>query len=129
VRTAADAALIARRALEHEASEVFIVLCLDTRAALIGCHEVSRGTLNTTLVHPREVFKVAVLANAAAVVVAHNHPSGDERPSSDDAALTSRLCAAGRLIGVTVLDHIIIGHDGRFFSCHQHGWRNAEEGA
>jgi DNA repair protein RadC len=122
VRTAEDAANIARRALAHEAVEVFIVLCLNTRAGVIGCHEVSRGTLDATLVHPREVFKVAMLANAASVVVAHNHPSGNERPSDADVALTARLRAAGDLLGITLLDHIIIGHGDRFFSSQQHGW-------
>ena len=77
--------------------------------------------LDSTLVHPREVFKAAMLANAAAIVLAHNHPSGDPTPSPDDMALTRRLVDAGRLIGVDVLDHIVIG-DGRHVSFRERGW-------
>jgi DNA repair protein RadC len=72
-------------------------------------HELSRGTLDSTVVHPREVFKTALLANAAAVIVAHNHPSGDPSPSADDIALTRRLTQAGNIIGIPVLDHLVIG--------------------
>ena len=126
VHTASDAAAIARRTLEHQAAEVFIVLCLDTRSAVVGWHEVSRGTLDATLVHPREVFKPAVLANAAAVIVAHNHPSGDVVPSRDDTSLTARLRAAGELLGIALLDHIIVGRAGRFFSYKQDAWHTEE---
>lgn len=111
-RAAAD---VFRVILQDEPGEVFGMLCLSTKNRVIGYHEVSRGTLDATLVHPREVFKAALLANAAAIIVAHNHPSGDPTPSADDIALTSRLMAAGTLLGVSVLDHIVIG-DGRFTS-------------
>jgi DNA repair protein RadC len=83
-------------------------------------HEVSRGTLDTTLVHPREVFKAAILANASAIVVAHVHPSGDPTPSGDDLHLTRQLTAAGTLLGIEVLDHIIVG-DGRHVSFREIG--------
>lgn len=109
------------RILESEVVEVFIVLCLTVKHRPIAWHEVSRGTLYSTLVHPRELFKVAFLANAASVVLAHNHPSGDPCPSADDRALTRRLVAAGELLGVDVLDHIIIGHDGHYFSFKESG--------
>lgn len=98
-----------------EPCEVFGMLCLSTKNRVIAYHEVSRGTLDATLVHPREVFKAALLANAASVILAHNHPSGDPTPSPDDAALTARLATAGTLLGVPVLDHLVIG-DGRTFS-------------
>jgi DNA repair protein RadC len=88
---------------------------------VIAYHEVSRGTLDATLVHPREVFKAALLANAATIVLAHNHPSGNPAPSPDDMALTRRLIDAGRLLGVDVLDHIVIG-DGRYVSFRERGW-------
>ena len=101
--------------LEDQPSEVFAILCLSTKDRVIGYHEVSRGTLDTTLVHPREVFKAAILANAAAIILTHNHPSGDPTPSADDVALTQRLVEAGRLLGVDVLDHIVIG-DGAWVS-------------
>jgi DNA repair protein RadC len=109
------------RLLGQEAIEVFGVLCLTTKHRLIGWHEVSRGCLDATLVHPREVFKVAFLANAAAVIIAHCHPSGDPAPSPEDARLTNRLVAAGELVGVHVLDHVIIGHDSSFYSFRESG--------
>jgi DNA repair protein RadC len=99
--------------LQDEPSEVFAILCITTKYRVIAYHEVSRGTLDATLVHPREVFKVALLANAAAIILTHNHPSGDPSPSPDDVQLTRRLVDAGALLGVEVLDHIIVG-DGRY---------------
>jgi DNA repair protein RadC len=101
-----------RNLLDHEAVEVFLILCLNTKHSLLAYHELSRGTLDSTLVHPREVFKAAMLANAASVVLGHNHPSGDPTPSPDDIALTMRLVQAGELLGVRVLDHLILGGDG-----------------
>ena len=107
--------------LHDEPAEVFAILCLSTKHRVIAYHEVSRGTLDTTLVHPREVFKAALLANAAAILLTHNHPSGDPAPSPDDMALTRRLTDAGKLLGVDVLDHIVIG-DGRYVSFRERGW-------
>ena len=101
--------------LHDESTEVFAILCLSTKHHVLGYHEVSRGTLDSTLVHPREVFKAALLPNAAAIILAHNHPSGDPTPSPDDTALTTRLRAAGTILGVEVLDHVVIG-DGRYVS-------------
>lgn len=106
--------------LQDEPGEVFAILCLSTKHRVIAYHEVSRGTLDATLVHPREVFKAALLANAAAIILTHNHPSGDPTPSPDDHQLTRRLVDAGRLIGVEVLDHIIVG-EGRYFSFREGG--------
>jgi DNA repair protein RadC len=106
--------------LDHEPGEVFVVLFLNTKHQLLSFHEVSRGTLDSTLVHPREVFKSALLANAAAIVLAHNHPSGDPSPSPDDDVLTRRLKAAGDLLGVDVVDHVIVG-DGRHYSFKEGG--------
>lgn len=101
--------------LQDEPAEVFAILCLTTKHRVIAYHEVSRGTLDSALAHPREVFKAALLANAAAIIAAHNHPSGDPTPSPDDVALTRRLAEAGEVIGIPVLDHIIVG-DGRYYS-------------
>lgn len=115
LRNPADSAAAFMALLHDEPTEVFGVLCLTTKHGVIAYHEVSRGTLDSTLVHPREVFKAALLANAAAIVAGHNHPSGDPTPSPDDAALTRRLVAAGELLGVPVLDHVVIG-DGRYYS-------------
>lgn len=105
------AATIFRRLLGHEAIEVCGVLCLTTRRRVICWHEVSRGSLDRTSVHPREIFKPAFMVNASAVIVGHNHPSGDPEPSGDDFEMTERLVRAGHLLGLDVIDHIIIGHD------------------
>jgi DNA repair protein RadC len=118
--TPTDAAHILLALLADEPVEVFGILCLTTKRRLIGYHEVSRGQLDATLVHPREVFKVALLANAAAIVLAHNHPSGDPTPSDDDRQLTRRLVAAGEVLGVEVLDHIVVG-DAEFVSLRHAG--------
>ena len=115
-----DAAELLMRVLGDEATEVFGLVLLSTRHTVIAYHEVSRGTLNSTAVHPREVFKAALLANAAAIVLCHNHPSGEPAPSPDDLQLTRRLVAAGMLLGVEVLDHIIVG-DAGYYSFKQCG--------
>ena len=118
--TPRDSAAILSPLLQHEPSEVFAILCLSTKRHVIAYHEVSRGTLDGTLVHPREVFKAAILANAAAIIVAHVHPSGDPTPSPDDIHLTRQLVAAGCLLGIEILDHIIVG-DGRYVSFRETG--------
>ena len=93
------------------AQEVFVVLLLDGKYRVFGYAEVSLGTLTTTLVHPRETFGPAVRLGAAAVVVAHVHPSGDPEPSAEDLELTRRLIDAGRLLGIPLLDHLVLGGD------------------
>jgi DNA repair protein RadC len=112
----ADAAALLRSRLELEPVEVCLVLLLTTKHGVIGVHEVSRGTLDSTLVHPREVFKAAILGNAAGVIVAHNHPSGDPTPSPDDTILRQRLRAAADIIGIELVDFLIIGDGGRYYS-------------
>lgn len=115
-----DAAPALVSLLQHEAVEVFLVLCLSTKRRVLGYYEVSRGTLDATLVHPRDVFKVALLANSAAIIVAHNHPSGDPTPTPDDVAVTRRLVKAGDILGIDVLDHIVVGDD-HWLSLHDVG--------
>ena len=95
--------------------EEFWCLHLDTKNKLIGYEVVSVGSLNSSIVHPREVFKGLLLNNAAAVIFAHNHPSGDPTPSYEDKEITTRLKAAGELLGIRVLDHLIVG-DGCYCS-------------
>ncbi|MGE3335748.1 MAG: RadC family protein [Rhodospirillaceae bacterium] len=114
------AAAVCMALLEEEPSEVFAMLCLSTKNRVLAFHEVSRGTLDSAPVHPREVFKAALLANAAAVIVCHNHPSGEPSPSPDDIALTHRLVASGELLGIPVLDHVVVG-DGRYYSFKEGG--------
>ena len=103
------------RFLERKAArwdrEHFLMLALDGKNRVLGFEIVSIGTLTASLVHPREVYKAAILANAAAIVVAHNHPSGDPTPSAEDRAITQRLKQAGELLGITLLDHVILGHE------------------
>jgi DNA repair protein RadC len=115
-----ESAALLMHLLADQPTEVFAMLCLTTKHRTIAFHEVSRGTLDSTLVHPREVFKAALLANAAAIIVSHNHPSGDPSPTIDDAAVTTRLVAAGEILGIGVLDHIVVG-DGRYFSFKEAG--------
>jgi len=108
--------------------EHFLALYLDTRHRIQAVETVSVGSLNASLVHPREVFKPAVAWSAAAVIVAHNHPSGCASPSSDDLDLTARLISCGRLLGIELLDHIIVA--GReLLSLREHGWPEAETGS
>jgi DNA repair protein RadC len=95
--------------LKDKKKEYFLAVLLDTRNQLIRVAEISIGSLDTSIVHPREVFKEAISASAAAVIFAHNHPSGDTEASDDDIALTKRLVQAGEIVGIDVLDHIIIG--------------------
>ena len=85
------------------------MLALDARNRPIGANTVSMGSLSASIVHPREVFKFAILANASSLILAHNHPSEDRSPSSDDIALTRRLVQAGELLGIEVLDHVVMG--------------------
>lgn len=90
--------------------ETFFVLMVNTRRRLVAQKQVSQGTLDTLLVHPREVFKSAISANASAIVIAHNHPSGDPTPSEADIRVTRDLIRAGQLLKIELLDHIILGH-------------------
>lgn len=91
-------------------------MMLDTRNSVIGLNTVTIGILDSSLVHPREVFKPAILSNAASIVLAHNHPSGDPMPSQEDRRATERIVQAGKILGIEVLDHIIIGDLDRFSS-------------
>jgi DNA repair protein RadC len=103
------------RPLEH-----FGIVLLDTRHRVLRTTVLTTGTLDSSPVHPREVFREAVSGAAAAIVLFHNHPSGDPTPSDEDLALTRRLVAAGHLMGIEVLDHVILG-DSRYSSCRESG--------
>ncbi|MCG8588375.1 MAG: DNA repair protein RadC [Proteobacteria bacterium] len=100
--------------LAHATQESFFVMSLDARQRLLAEHRVSLGTLTASLVHPREVFRPALRQAAAAVLLVHNHPSGDPTPSAEDRDVTERLATAGRILGVRVLDHVIVGRDGYY---------------
>jgi len=94
--------------MKHLPEEHFVAFHLDTGNRVIGAHVVSHGTISSSLVHPREVFKAAMLSNAFAIIVAHNHPSDSPKPSLDDWKTTEQLVSAGKLLGVPVIDHILV---------------------
>jgi DNA repair protein RadC len=108
LRSPEEVAAEVRSQLKGKKKEHFVVLCLDTRNRLINHKLVSVGSLDTSIVHPREVFNEAITSRAASVIFAHNHPSGDPEPSKEDVELTRRLAKAGEIMGIDVLDHIII---------------------
>lgn len=101
--------VIRRNIIRDDPREMFIALYLNTRHKLIGTHIVSIGTISNSSVHPREVFAPGIVMSVYSLVVAHNHPSGDCKPSPEDQQITDRLREAGELLGIPMLDHIIIG--------------------
>ncbi|OZC01499.1 hypothetical protein BSZ36_17320 [Rubricoccus marinus] len=116
VRSPADAAAVLAEYFADRDREEFVVVFLDTANTLTGLHVASVGGLAASIVEPRQVFKAAVLANAAAILVAHQHPSGNPEPSREDVAVTRQLVEAGKVMGIPVHDHLIItdrGEDGR----------------
>lgn len=117
----AELAPVFQALLGSESVEVCGLLCFTTKMQILAYHELSRGTLDRSCVHPREVFKTALLANAAGIVLGHNHPSGDPTPSPDDRALTRRLIEAGSIVGVELFDHIIVGQPNRYWSFREGG--------
>ena len=106
------------RDLRHE---VFKAVLLDAKHIMIRDFTVSQGSLTVSIVHPREVFNLAVRESAAAIIFVHNHPSGDPQPSQEDLSLTQRLIAAGEILGIRVLDHVVIG-DGKYVSFADEGY-------
>jgi DNA repair protein RadC len=102
--------------MEYETREQFFALHLNTKHEILCLDQVSVGSLTSSIVHPREVFKSALLSSAAAILFVHNHPSGDPTPSKDDYAIHERLCQAGKLLCIPVLDSVIIGSNGRYTS-------------
>ena len=104
--------------------EVFGIFHLDAKGNIIGFSEVSHGDLSSTMVHPREVFKRALLTNCSAIIAVHNHPSGVTEPSEEDVETTKRLVEAGKLIGIKVLDHIIVGFKNTYCSLLRRGLMN-----
>lgn len=120
VKTPEDVVSLLRGRLKDKKKEYFMVLLLDTRNQLIKASEVSVGSLDASIVHPREVFREAITGSAASVIFAHNHPSGDPAASEDDIRLTKRLVEVGEIVGIDVLDHIIIG-DNNYLSLKREG--------
>ena len=121
MRQPAAAACVLAEYIGEADRELFVIALLTIRYRVLGLHTVSVGCLSSSLVHPREVFKPAILAGSSAVLLAHNHPSGDPEPSAEDLALTRRLAAAGTILGIEVLDHVVLGEEGRFVSLRSRG--------
>lgn len=115
IKTPADAAGLVMEEMRHLDREHFRALLLNAKNQVIGQEVISIGTLNSSAVHPRELFKSAIKRSAAALILVHNHPSGDPSPSREDVEVTRRLVEVGRLIGIEVLDHLVIG-DNKFSS-------------
>ena len=111
IKSPDDAATIGKEfmRIHEEPEEYMYMICMNTKNKVIGVFEVSHGTVNASLVSPREVFQKALLANATSIILMHNHPSGDCTASLEDIEVTKRLVEAGKIIGVEVLDHLIIG--------------------
>lgn len=116
-----DAQTLVRSLLEDADREIFIIVCLDTKHQPTHIAVSSIGSLSASICHPREIFKTCILSNAAALICAHNHPSGDPTPSQEDLDVTKRLENAGQILGVELLDHIIIGSGNRYTSLREQG--------
>lgn len=121
IRSPQDAAEILTEQLRYLQKEHFICLFLNTKNHVIAQETLSMGSLNASIVHPREVFRAAMKCSSAAIICAHNHPSGDPTPSPEDISLTSRLVQAGEIVGIDVLDHLVIG-DSSYVSLKQKGY-------
>lgn len=112
IRGPDDVLRVLQPRLRNQNREVFLVLLLNARHEAIGVETVSVGSLNASIVHPREVFQPAILHSAASIILAHNHPSGDPEPSEEDLTITKRLVQVGEIVGIAVLDHVIIAKRG-----------------
>lgn len=108
VLSAEDVYKLVKSKLKNYTKEHFFVLSFDTRNKLLGIDEISVGTLNANLVHPRETFEAAIHRHAAQVIIAHNHPSGNPEPSKEDLEITQKLVESGKILGIEVVDHIIV---------------------
>lgn len=121
ISSPSDAVDIAREFLETCDREQLIVICLNTKNEPTTINIVSVGSLNSSIVHPREVFKPAILSNSASIIIAHNHPSGCPNPSSEDINITKRIKESGEILGIKLLDHIIIGDNNNYISIKERG--------
>ena len=121
IMSAEDAFLVARRFIQDDDREVFLVILLNTKHRVIAVHRAHIGSINSSVVHPREIFKSAILNNAAALIVSHQHPSGDPKPSLEDIEVTERLQEVGRIIGIQLLDHIVVGAGDEYISLKAQG--------
>lgn len=112
IMSSTHAGNVGMREIGEDASETLLVCALSTKNEINALHKVFAGSLNTTVAHPREIFRTAILNNAASIIIYHNHPSGDCSPSEADLSFTRRLVEAGDILGINVIDHIIVSRDG-----------------
>lgn len=117
-----DAQKLACSYIADEDREVLLVMMLNTKNQVIGLHRAHVGSLNASVVHPREVMKSAIINNAASIIVSHQHPSGDPTPSREDIEVTRRLAEAGKILGVELLDHVIVTYTGKNVSLKEKGY-------
>ena len=115
-----EVAILVRDIIGNADREHMLSISLDSKNRPLHAHTISIGSLNAAIVHPREVFKAAILANAASIALAHNHPSGDPSPSREDIEITKRIKECAELLGIRLLDHVIIGDGGAFYSLADH---------
>ena len=120
VNTPSEAARYVMPYISHKKQEHFVILMLSAKSDVLGMKEISVGSLTCSIAHPREVFLPAIRASAASIIAVHNHPSGDTKPSKEDYIITRRLVEAGRILGIDVLDHIIVGRRS-YFSMQEEG--------
>ena len=120
IRTPQDVMDVLSTEYDNAVVEMAQMLALDTKNKIIGIFTISTGSLNASIIHPRDIFQRAILSNAASVILAHNHPSGDPTPSSEDTELTKKLVDAGKILDIPILDHVVIG-EGKFVSLKERG--------
>lgn len=120
IRSPEDVSKLMMEEMRHLTQEHFVCLFLNTKNQVIAQHTIFIGSLNSSIVHPREVFKEAIRRSSASIICLHNHPSGDPTPSKEDIEVTKRLISVGQIVGIDMLDHVIIG-DGRFCSLREKG--------
>lgn len=122
IRSPEDAQKLAMSYIADEDREVFLVMMLNTKNQVVGLHRAHVGSLNASVVHPRDVMKCAILNNAASIIVSHQHPSGDPTPSREDIEVTKRLAEAGEILGIKLLDHVIVTYTGKNVSLKEKGY-------
>ncbi|MFB4165641.1 JAB domain-containing protein [Alteribacillus sp. JSM 102045] len=121
IRMPENAADIARSFIGDDDREVLLVLCLNTKNKVVAVHRAHVGSLNASVVHPREVLKAAILNNAASIIIAHQHPSGDVTPSREDIQVADRMKEAGRMVGIELLDALVVADNSSFTSLKEQG--------
>ncbi|MCF6410676.1 JAB domain-containing protein [Pseudalkalibacillus salsuginis] len=122
IRSPEDGARVAAGFIGEDDREVFFVMCLNTKNKVVAVHRCHVGSINASIVHPREVFKSAILNNSAAIILCHQHPSQDTAPSREDIEVTKRLIEVGKLIGIEVLDHLIVNAEAEYTSLKEKGY-------